>query len=120
MILKIKYMKFRNMCWFEERAIELFSVGLYPKRESESWKRNFKEHFGVSVAIIKQLWNGIIDKHPKTIFQQEYLMWTLFFLQNAPTEGVACGFFKIGSRTTWRKWIWIGVALIASLEYVYS
>ena len=107
------------MDWFKERAAELFSHGLFPRIESDCWKRKFLQYFGVSTDIISRIWNDIESLPIDEKFQKEHLLWTMFFLQNAPVEEVACGIFQIGSRNTWRKWIWTGVEIIASLEYVW-
>lgn len=86
----------------------------------------FCEFFGCHVSITFQLWN-LLDEHGFVpISGQIYqLLWTIFFMKQCLTEGVACGAVG-GSKgradpKTYRKWMHPFIEALSNLEpYVVS
>ena len=86
----------------------------------------FCEFFGCGAPIALQLWN-LLDENgcvPES-GQICHLLWTLFFMKQYPTEGVACGAVG-GSKgrvdpKTYRKWVHPFMEALSDLEpYVVS
>ena len=79
------------------------------------------EFFGCGAPITFQLWN-LLDENrfvPES-GQIHHLLWTLFFMKQYPTEGVACG-AVVGLKgrvdpKTYRKWVHPFMEALSVLE----
>ena len=91
-------------------------IGVQPASfKSNSWKRKWKAHFGISLRACLRVWIDI--RESSTFLQRQHLLMGLNFLQCYRTEDVACAVFKVSAKS-YRKWVWIVIQSIAKLEYV--
>jgi len=69
--------------------------------------QELRAHFGVSLKTMHACW---IHFEFKEKTKPEHLLWALKFLKSYNTERVLARFFRLGSRETYRKWIWSVIA----------
>lgn len=58
-------------------------------------ERVFREHFGVSVKHVIEIWHHIASRN----IQPVHLLWTLYFLKVYPTESVAAATLNTSPKT---------------------
>lgn len=82
--------------------------------------RQFKAHFGVSPRVVAAIWKRIDrrDLAPAE-FLPSHLLWTLLFLKLYSCEDVLASLVGT-TRLTFRKWVWIGIAILGDLDLVSS
>ena len=79
--------------------------------------RRFREAFGCAVAVVVELWQKLepyitVNKSA----QVSHMFWALMFLKTYSKETVLSGMAGGVDEKTFRKWIWLFVCAIASLE----
>lgn len=77
--------------------------------------RVFKSFYGIAPEVCSKLWRLLADKPSNS--EPKYLLWALFFLKRYNTEHVNAALVKCDEKT-FRKWIWIFIKLLSSLELV--
>lgn len=78
--------------------------------------RAFRAIFGATAAVVAHLWDNCINLIPRNS-QKKHLLWSLVFLKVYSTEEVHCGIVGTNPKT-FRKWCWMYVQTIASLNLV--
>lgn len=73
--------------------------------------RRFREMYGVSPVVVRQVWNDIQALDAKV----DHLFWALCFLKRYPTEGDLAGRLRKDPKTI-SKWIWSIIFGIADLR----
>jgi len=81
-------------------------------------ERRFRSLFGMTVKLCSWYWRQLVIRGllPDS-FKPERFLWTLHFLRVYNTEEVNCTMFSC-SEKTFRKWIWVGIDAIGSLQLV--
>ena len=88
-----------------------------PNRTNKSQLKTFVGKFGTTPDVAAELWlamNPVAKLHPKS--EPKHLLWALLFLFHYDTESNNCAIVGINDEKTFRKWCWIFVAGIVSLE----
>ncbi len=80
--------------------------------------RRFKSHFGVTPFVCSIIWHKIFDKAPDD-YKPKHLLWGLNFLKQYTTEHTRHSLFGADEKTI-RKWTWITVELMSSMDEVKS
>lgn len=83
--------------------INLFELYIGPYSSIEE-DRQFKAFFGCPPQVAEKIW--VKYHHPNYLKDRSKLMVVLYFLKIMPTEDVGRMVFKLGSRNTYRKWLW--------------
>ena len=83
---------------------------------SKTKERRFKEHFGIKAEMCAILWGLCLPFLPVDA-SPIHLLWTLYFLKHYNTECVNAAFVKCDEKT-FRKWCWIMIGVLSSLELV--
>jgi hypothetical protein len=81
-------------------------------------ERKFKANFGCSLQVASKIWIllDVLNEGPRG-GQVKHMLWALMFLKVYATEEVLAD--KTGvHRDTYRKWVWLFVPRIASIEVV--
>ena len=100
---------------FTPQAVEAVAQTIIRTRGS---MRHFKAVFGVSPLLCSVVWNYMDDdeKLPRRA-QPKHLLWTLMFLKLYNSENVLSSMCGCEEKT-FRKWVWLMLAAIGSLEDV--
>lgn len=87
------------------------------KRALSSKDRNFCESFGCSLIVCHSLWILLVktDYLPAN-GKLNHLLWALMFLKIYGTEKIMCSLAGGVDKDTFRKWTWLFIEAIASLE----
>lgn len=98
-------------------ARDIWRRDRYRERAFSSEDREFRENFGCSVRVCHSLWNLLkkTDNLPSN-GRLEHFLWALMFLKIYGTEKVMCSRAGGVDKDTFRKWTWLFVDAIASLE----
>lgn len=84
--------------------------------------RRFRELFGCSSAVVARAWNDIEDVLEWTGLEKyntrklHHLLWALLFLKVYRKESTLSILVGGVIEKTYRKWVWLYVAALASLE----
>lgn len=99
-------------------AREIWKRNPYKQRAFSTEDREFREHFGCSIDVCLSLWNSMEETgYLPPNGRLEHLLWGLMFLKIYGTERVMCSMAGGPDKDTFRKWSWLFVDAIASLEY---
>jgi hypothetical protein len=79
-------------------------------------ERRFKKIFGVNANICAKLWKLCVPLLPPST-RPVHLLWALYFLKQYSMEEVNAAFAKCDEKT-FRKWCWIVVDTLATLDLV--
>jgi hypothetical protein len=79
-------------------------------------ERRFRELFGINAEICAKLWLLCLPLLPESA-SPVHLLWALYFLRQYSIEGINASFAKCDEKT-FRKWCWIMIGVLASLELV--
>ena len=89
----------------------LMFLALQSYREGVDEKRlRFSSAFGVQEDVAKYIWRTVLKKHHG--IKPVHMLWALMFLKLYEPEAAAIQRWKT-NRTTYRKYVWIVVNLIA-------
>src|SRR5690242_2868765 len=86
--------------------------------ETKMFDRSFRAHFGMSVAVCRQIWLLLEESDclPEKCVAT-FLLWALYFLKTYNTEDVASARFNCTPKT-YRKWVWKVLHCIYNLNLV--
>jgi hypothetical protein len=79
-------------------------------------ERRFKKIFGVNANICAKLWKLCVPLLPPST-RPVHLLWALYFLKQYSMEEVNAAFAKCDEKT-FRKWCWIVIDTLATLDLV--
>lgn len=80
--------------------------------------RRFKSHFGVTPFVCAIIWDKIFGEAPND-YKPKYLLWGLNFLKHYSNEHTRHSLLRADEKTI-RKWTWITVKLMSSMDVVNS
>jgi hypothetical protein len=87
--------------------------------DNEYIQRIYKSHYGCSPVVVMKCWSLIEANNNLSEvkgLKPAYLLRALLFLKSYETEHVLATIIRNATEKTNRKWIWIMVEFIASLE----
>jgi hypothetical protein len=86
-------------------------------RATRMSRERFASFFGCSPTVAAHVWNRIQVKLLHATFTAKHLLWTLAFLKLYNSEAVLASMCRCTEKTL-RKWVWIGVDVLESLDLV--
>lgn len=84
----------------------------------KGFTRKYRSLFGVTPEIASVAWNEIEENLPRACIPL-HLLWCCLFLKVYGSEAVHCTIVNVDPKT-FRKWSWIVVSALSSLQIVSS
>jgi hypothetical protein len=94
--------------------------GTIMRRESEqkdAFKRRWASHFAVDPVVVSEVWKRLLpDLVQDRYAEPKHLLWAILFLTQYTNEADLAGKCGAIHEDTFRKWAWLFVEKLSSLE----
>jgi hypothetical protein len=84
----------------------------------DAFKRRWSSHFAVDPVVVAEVWKRLArDLETEKFAEPKHLLWAILFLTQYTNEPDLAGKCGPVHEDTFRKWAWLFVEKIASLEF---